>query len=683
MSNYLGVIFCLIVALAQTPSALAASSSWSESEVGRARLISAQDRVGDAGQVGLGIEFALKKGWKIYWRSPGDAGYAPRLDWSGSSNLDMVETRWPVPERFTILGIETIGYKGEIVLPLSAGLVQPGRALSLKLKMDVLACSDICVPVAMDLALALPEGSATPSKEAQRINQFASRVPGDGKAQGLRLERAEWLGPKMLSVTARADPPFNAPDLFIEAPPGFSFAPPKVRLEERSGLARFEAAVLEAPPAGVAQTELTLTVADGIRGMERKLSPLLGEAARPGSVSLLGIVGLALLGGLILNLMPCVLPVLSLKILGLISHGGAARAKVRQSFVASAAGILTSFLILGGAAIALKLSGNAVGWGMQFQEPVFLSFLATLVVMFSANMAGLYEIGIPQWLGGSGRAFGHPEGAFQHFLSGMFATLLATPCSAPFLGTAVGFALAAGAGEILLIFFCLGLGMAGPYLAVALWPGLAASMPKPGAWMVTLKRILAVALLGTAFWLLWVIDQQAGRLNALLLLALLALASLILFLKQRLRRPALGWLALLVALAAVPAPRYLDFDARRAVDDSLWRPFDEAAIAGLTAGGKTVFVDVTADWCVTCQVNKRLVLEKPAVLALLKGSDVVAMKADWTRPNEAISAYLAKFGRYGIPFNVVYGPRAPEGIPLPELLSEEAVIGAFNRAKAP
>lgn len=683
MSNYLGVIFCLIAALAQSPKANAASSAWADSEAGRARLISAQDKTGSAESIALGLEFALKKGWKIYWRSPGEAGYAPKMDWSGSDNLQAMDVAWPTPERFTILGIETIGYKGDVTLPLSARLERPGEPLRLKLNLDTLACSDICVPVLMDFTLDLPGGDAKPSVEAQRINQFQSRVPGDGVAAGLRLESSAWQGADKLVVTARAEPPFNAPDLFVEGPTGLAFAPPKVSFDERGRLARFVLAAKELPKEGIADAELVLTVADGIRGMEARVLPGRVPVEAPPGISLIGMIGLALLGGLILNLMPCVLPVLSLKILGLIGHGGAERGPVRLSFAASALGILSSFLILGGAAMVLKLSGSAVGWGMQFQEPMFLAFLAALVVLFAANMAGFYEIGVPQWLGGSGRSLGHPQGPFQHFLSGMFATLLATPCSAPFLGTAIGFALAAGPLEIMLIFFCLGLGMAGPYLAVAAWPGLAASMPRPGPWMLTLKRLLALALLGTAFWLLWVIGQQAGEMNALAVILSLCLSALAIFLFHRFKLAAFGWLALLLALAAVPAPRLFGFDVKAAKQERFWRPFDEAKIPELVRDGKIVFVDVTADWCVTCQVNKRLVLEKNTIRAKLDAPGTVAMKADWTRPSDSISAYLAKFGRYGIPFNVVYGPKAPEGVALPELLSEEAVTQAMAKAKAP
>ncbi len=683
MSNRLRIFLLLLLVLAPFSKAWAGASPWVQSEVGAMRLISAHEGVGDDGAILLGLEFSLKSDWKIYWRSPGDAGYPPKMDWTGSANLAAMDVSWPLPERFTILGIETIGYKHELVLPLKAHLSEPGQPLGLKLSLDVLACKDICIPVMAQLALDLPKGPAGAALEAQRINQFAAAVPDDGAKHGLKLVGVWREGEKRLVLDALANPPFENPDLFVEGPPGFFFSAPKVTLERRGQAARFEINVVEAPKQGLVGTPLIFTLADGRRGLEASLTPAEAQPPKPRMASLLGMIGLALLGGLILNLMPCVLPVLSLKIMSLIGHGGAERGQIRISFIASAMGILASFLILGLAAVGLKLTGNAVGWGLQFQEPMFLSFLAALVVLFAANMAGIFEIGIPHWLGGSGRALGHPHGLAQHFAAGMFATLLATPCSAPFLGTAVGFALAAGPLEILTIFLCLGLGMAGPYLAVAAWPQLAASLPRPGRWMLRLKQVLSLALLATALWLLSVIDSQAGYISALAVAVLLTLTVLFLYLRHRLDLPALGLAALLAALLAVPAPRLMpDASQTAKVNEAFWQPFDEAAIPALVKSGKLVFVDVTADWCVTCQVNKRLVLNREPVHALLMQPGLVAMKADWTKPNDAIGAYLAKFGRYGIPFNVVYGPGAPEGIALPELLSESAVITALKSASS-
>ncbi|MBX6323710.1 MAG: thioredoxin family protein, partial [Rhodospirillaceae bacterium] len=413
----------------------------------------------------------------------------------------------------------------------------------------------------------------------------------------------------------------------------------------------------------------------------------------PGGGGLAAALGAALLGGLVLNLMPCVLPVLSLKLLGVLGLGGAARAVVRRSFLATAAGILTAFLALGGVLAVLKAGGAAVGWGIQFQQPAFLVAMAFVLVLFACNLWGWFEVPLPRWAsavaagGGEGDRHGSLAGAF---MTGLLATLLATPCSAPFLGTAVGFALSQGTGEILSIFAVLGLGLALPYLGVAALPRLATALPRPGRWMLVLRRVLGVGLLGTAVWLLSVLSAEVAPAAAAVVAALLAAAALALALRPRLpqgARLATPALVALLAAAALVAPGRLgepaatDGGAPRAdAAGAHWRPWDPAAIPGLVAQGNVVFVDVTADWCVTCQVNRRLVLEDAAVAARLGGPGVVTMLADWTRPSEAIAGYLASFGRYGIPFNVVYGPGAPRGIMLPELLSAAAVFDALDRA---
>jgi suppressor for copper-sensitivity B len=398
---------------------------------------------------------------------------------------------------------------------------------------------------------------------------------------------------------------------------------------------------------------------------------------------------LALLGGLILNLMPCVLPVLSIKLLSVVSHGGRGRRSIRVSFLASAAGILFSFLVLAAGALALKAAGLAVGWGIQYQQPAFLSAMALLVTLFACNLLGWFEIPLPAWLGGlagpggSSGGGGHSLGG--HFATGAFATLLATPCSAPFLGTAVGFALARGPLEILLIFGMLGLGLALPYLAVAAFPGLAGRLPRPGPWMVVLRRILGLALAGTAVWLLTVLAAQVGATGALLAGGLLLGVGLLFFLGGRLRGPVLAASVSALALAAVALPVGIGATARpepapAAAATGDWRPLDPAEIGRLVAAGKVVFVDVTADWCITCQVNKKLVLERDEVAERLDSKAVVTMRGDWTLPSDEITAYLTGYGRYGIPFNAVFGPGAPDGTLLPELLTVETVLDALDAA---
>jgi suppressor for copper-sensitivity B len=686
--RFLAPAILAVALMAGTARADGAASDWARAPESAVRLVSSVIGVGDAAELRLGLEFELQPGWKTYWRSPGDAGFPVTVDWSGSENLAGAEIAWPAPHRFTLFGLETFGYGESVLLPVAARVAVPGAPVKLRAVVDYLVCAEICIPYKVNLALDVSAGDALPSDHAQAIARFQAQVPGDGARHGLSLAGVALGGTAeapTLQIAARsAALPFEAPDAIIEGPNGFSFGAPQVTVAADRRDATFVVPVFAnvgTDPAGLSRAEITLTLVDGQRGLEQKVA-LPQAGAAPSAAPDIGgfaIVLIALLGGLILNVMPCVLPVLSLKLLGLVGHAGE-RAATRRGFLASSAGIVTAFLILAAALIALKLMGGAIGWGIQFQQPWFLTVMTLVLVLFAANLWGWFEVPLPAWVGRVG-AGDHGRGLAGQFVTGMFATLLATPCSAPFVGTAVTFAFSRGAAEIVMIFAALGVGLASPYLLVAAMPGIARLLPRPGPWMVRLRRILGLLLAGTAVWLLTVLAAQVGRLALAILLAGLALILAALALQRRLprRAPAAGVAAgLLLALLSGLAP--LAGGDRPAHAGGVWRPFQEAAIAGLVAEGKTVFVDVTADWCVTCLVNKRFVLEIGEPAELLRRPDVVAMQADWTKPDDGIARYLATFGRYGIPFNVVYGPGAPEGVPLPELLSESAVLDAFARA---
>lgn len=385
------------------------------------------------------------------------------------------------------------------------------------------------------------------------------------------------------------------------------------------------------------------------------------------TVSLAWILLLGVVGGLILNAMPCVLPVLSLKVFGLVKAAGQGRSQVVVGALATAAGILISFWALAAAAIVARSAGAAVGWGVQFQEPVFVTALAVVVVLFCLNLWGLFEIPLPVFVARAAGS-GPREGVPGHFVSGLFATLMATPCSAPFLGTALGFALAQPAGVIVAVFTAVGFGMALPYLVLAAAPRLAGLLPRPGAWMETLKIVMGFLLAGAAIWLFYVLSAQVSAERvAFIELALLSLA-LGVWLRSRLRRPTGRRVAVALAMAAGVTSVVLAWGAEvrpsgaaRAVSGDeggriSWIAFDEARARKLAAGGTAVFVDVTADWCFTCKVNEKLALDTPEVAAAFERHGVVTMKADWTNRDDSIAAYLASFGRYGIPFYVLYRP---------------------------
>ena len=649
-----------LAALAVAGEAHPAASPWVRTPEAAVRLVSASEAVGSLDRLRLGLEFELAPGWKTYWRSPGEGGLPPGLDWAGSGNLGEASLYWPAPARFTILGIDSVGYEDRLLLPMDVRVPEPGEPVRARLRVDYLTCSDICVPQSADLSLALPAGPAQPSAEAFAIDRWRGRTPRPEPAAG----RAELVGAGDGAVLHVALPGIEAKDIFIEAGNFAAFGRPA---PVAGGLA-VPVAWAKGGPEALVGRELVATVTGGGEAVEQRLRVAPGGGTASYGIAI--ILALALAGGVILNLMPCVLPVLGIKLMHFAGLGGAGRGRARAEFLAVAAGIVFSFWLLAGAAIAATEAGMAVGWGVQFQQPAFLAAMLFLLLLFAANLWGYFEIPAPRFAGG---LRGGP------FLTGMFATLLATPCSAPFVGTAVGFALTRGPLEIALIFTALGLGLALPYLAVAALPGLAAALPKPGRWTVRLRFVLGLALAGTAVWLLTVLAAQLGWTAAAAALAAAALPAALLATWARRRGRILAGGAVLAAAAGLAAVLVLPASMEPAAPDGRWQTFEEARIGPLVSEGRTVFVDVTADWCITCKFNKAAVLERGPVAARLAG-DVVAMRADWTRPDAAISAYLARFARYGIPFNAVYGPSAPAGIPLPELLTEGAVLEALDEA---
>jgi suppressor for copper-sensitivity B len=670
--------FALLASLGE--AAADQASDWAATKQTKVRLVSAVGGTGAAKTVPLGLQFVLAPGWKTYWRSPGDAGLPLTLDWAGSTNLASADLAWPAPSRFTLLGLDTFGYENEVIFPIAAHPADPGKPLSLRLKANYLVCEKICIPYSANLTLDLPASAAESTGFAQLIDRYRSEVPGEGASHGLRLASATVEGDEArprLVVSIESAFAFEHPDLIVEGPAGLYFPAPQRAIDPSGLRALFTIAVKRdenAPP--LAGTPLVLTVLDGRRGLEATVAP---DAVMAGSPWVAALAA-ALLGGLLLNLMPCVLPVLSLKLLGFVGHGDMPHARVRLSFLASSAGVLASFFLLGVLVAGLKALGLAVGWGFQFQEPMFIAAMALLVTFFAGNLWGWFEIPLPGFAGALASATDRRQGLPGDFFTGALATLLATPCTAPFLGTALGFALAGGPGEILAIFMALGLGLGAPYLVVALAPSLAAHLPQPGRWMVWLRRALGLLLLGTAGWLLYVLLAQVGPAASLLSAAALGLVLLLLALRRlapRARQAGLAAAALIALLAPAVVARTPE---PAAANIGLWRKFEESQLQRLVREGHVVLVDVTADWCINCQVNKALVLDRGWAAEALASGRVIGLKADWTNPDPLIARYLASFGRYGIPFDAIYGPRAPHGLPLATVLSEQALRNAVAQA---
>ncbi|CCD91515.1 putative suppressor for copper-sensitivity B; protein-disulfide reductase [Bradyrhizobium sp. ORS 375] len=634
-----------------------------------------------------GLDVRLGTGWHTYWRSAGDAGAPPEFDWAGSANVADVTVEWPAPRRFSEQDIDTFGYDEHVLFPLRVRLQDGATPGHLRLKAILFVCSVICTQQETQLDADIPAVSSGPTDQSV-IDEWRQIVPRE-TAPGLSITalRIDRQPKPQLRLEARATPPLRAPDIFVDGNDAVSGG--RAEVSHSPGGDITVTVPLHGLDQAVAREPLRVTLVDGDRSIEAAL-PVRGDAvaAEPGqakpratTASIWNILGVALLGGLILNFMPCVFPVLSLKLVSLVDYDPAHTLAPRPAFLATAAGVIASFVTLAIILSALKAAGAEVGWGLQFQQPAFLIAMIVVLTVFGANLLGLFEINLPWWIA---RRLGNAAGQRSvagHAFNGFVMTLLATPCSAPFVGTAVAFALSQAAPQILLVFAALGLGMAAPYLGLAAAPRLAALFPRPGRWMLTLRAVAALAMIATASWLLTVLADISGVATAAVLAAsLLAPALILTMLRFPLRRTAAGagfTIATALVLASATVIKHPDGPGRWG--EIAWQPLVPTDITARVRAGHTVFVDIGASWCVTCKVNEKLVIDSAAVRSRL-ASGVVPVRADWTSRDDMIAAYLQSFGRYGLPFNVVFGPGAPAGIVLPELLTPQIVLDAIDTA---
>lgn len=584
------------------------------------------------------LSIELASGWKTYWRSPGEGGVAPQIIWN---NGEQARWYWPAPSRFKISGLTTQGYHDRVAIPMTIAAA-PGDVLEGTLTLST--CSNVCLLTDYRLRLDFNQPADGDFRDA--FARAMRTIPAD---TGITNDLAAHRVGSQLVITA------NATDEWGEI------------------------------PATLAGKALSLVLTNGEKTQQINLTTG-ADLAPAATVSLGKIVLFALLGGLILNLMPCVLPVMGMK-LSAVLQAGSDRGMVRLRFLATSAGILTSFALLALMVTILKLTGASLGWGIQFQNPWFIGLMVAVTFLFSLNLFGVVEMLLPS-AAVSRLATAGGAGMAGSFCEGVFATLLATPCSAPFLGTAVAFALAAPLQELWLIFLVLGLGMAAPWLFVALFPQTAALLPRPGRWMNTLKMALGVMMLASSLWLTTLLGLHLGETAGGMLTLALTVAAPIALLVARPRATPAFWLVI-IALAAFAGFQVRGLLAEGAIVSSpeanaqqiRWQPLSEAAIQSALADGKRVFIDISADWCVTCKVNEHRVLNQPAIISALAEPDVVALRGDWSKPSEPIARFLQSRNRYAIPFNQVYGPGVPQGETLPPLLDQQSVLNALTHAR--
>jgi thiol:disulfide interchange protein DsbD len=647
----------------------------------------------------------IAPGWHTYWVNPGDSGEPPRVEWALPAGFTVGQIAWPFPQRIPVGPAMTYGYSGEVVLPIPvtppAGLT-PGDWVTLRGRASWLVCEKICIPEEAPIALTLPVVPGAPAPDPRGATLIAAArqalpMPSPWPASftattedvtltvdatGLMADRIEdvWFYPLQWGAIDLAAPQRTRVDTA------------GIRVEVGRGALREAVA---APIEGVLVVAEALDGAIARHAFSMKASPRSGaQAGGTGLVSLLRAIGLALAGGLVLNLMPCVLPVLSVKALGLVQHSSGRRSPLRAHGLAYTAGVLASFAIVAGALIGLRAGGEQVGWGFQLQSPAFVTLLAWLFFVLALSFSG--AIAVSGRFSGTGQTFAARSDYAGSFFTGALATVAATPCTAPFMGAAVGFAIAQPWPTALLVFEALGLGLALPYLLLTLVPAWSRFLPKPGPWMAHLKQFLAFPLYASAAWLVWVVSQQAGPHGVGAALAGIVLIAFASWLHRSLggvralwrRTATVAVVALLPALIlGVVALAPLGAGTRSPTPEGVaaggvgWEPFSPERLIALRASGKPVFVNFTAAWCVTCLVNERVALRSPAVADVFAKKGVVALKADWTTRDPVISQMLSSLGRSGVPLYALYPPGAATGTPtlLPQILTEGAVIDALDK----
>ena len=684
----------------------------------QARLVLAAETARPGDTVLAGVQLRMDPRWHTYWRNPGASGVATTIKWNLPPGVTAGPIRWPVPEKLPDEDLTTYIYTNEVVLlvPLKLAADVPAVPLQLQAEVSWLECEVGCVPGAESVKATLNISTETkPSKDAALIDTWQAKLPKDGTGLSARAwwPDAATNNSRALLLEWNSTAAASQADFFPDASEDFEVQAATERVPADAGKISLRTVVkrmtndwpqqvsgllIQQSGATRSAYEVTLpillsTTATASRFTSSRFTPPVLAS------SLWQMLLYAFLGGLILNVMPCVLPVIALKILGFVGQAKDDPRRVRKLGLIYALGVMVSFLVLAGLVIGVKAAGHKAGWGMQFGNPQFLVVLTALVTLVALNLFGLFEINPGARVMDTAGTLASKHGPAGAFFNGVLATILATPCTAPFLGAALGFAFAQSAGIIVLMFMVVALGLASPYVILSWQPAWLKFLPKPGAWMERFKVAMGFPMLATAVWLFSLIPLHYGR-RALwlgLFLVILALAAWIygeFFQRARAHR----WLGLTAALILLvggylyavegqlrwrsPVPdSSLAGPLKESPDGIDWQRWSPAAVAQARAQGRPVFVDFTADWCLTCQANKRLAIDIPSVRAKLKEINAVALLGDYTRLPDDITTELNRYGRAGVPLVLVY-PRTLSEPPqvLPEALTPGIVLTALERA---
>jgi thiol:disulfide interchange protein/DsbC/DsbD-like thiol-disulfide interchange protein len=673
---------------------------------------------------GQPIEVALRLNiidhWHTYWRNPGDSGLPTKLKWTLPAGYSAGEIQWPHPKKLPLGPLMNYGYEGEVLHLVSIKTpanIKPGELATFTAKADWLVCADVCIPEEGVLTFSLPAVASAPLPDARWAKAFSvaeaalpsamlSNVGAQIDGLTLRLSaKTNALGginnitfyPYRDDVVANA-----AKQTFSKTADGFHLdvmlAEP-ISQEKADNLKTLDGIFVANNAAwGAPINAKAVTIAAPVTygaGLANNVSAStsgqieakLPENAQP-ALSLLTAIVFAFLGGLVLNLMPCVFPVLGIKVMGFVENAHGNAQLLRRQGIAFFIGVMLSFLLLAGLMLVLRAAGQSIGWGFQLQEPLFVAGLAILFFAMALNLSGVFEIGTSlQSAAGNAELSAQKSPLGGAFASGVLATVVATPCMAPGLGASVGFTLGQSAPVALLVFMAIAVGLALPVVMLAFFPALLRYLPKPGAWMETFKQFMAFPLYATVVWLAWVLGSQTGNDGVMLLLVGLTTIALAAWIYGRwqIAKPAVAALAGVAVTAVGIAAAWAGATtvppttaSAHSVSADGWIPYSADKIAQLRGEGKAVFVDFTATWCITCQVNKRVALNQDSVVKKMAEANVVRMKADWTRKDEAITKALAAFGRNGVPLYVLY-PAKGEAEILPEVLTPSIVIAAVDK----
>ena len=672
---YKFLIYTILLSIFTTLS-VASSSDWSISETSKLRLISPYSQ-NDEKNILIGLEYKMQPGWKTYWKSPGDGGFAQSISWENSVNVKNVNILWPTPIEFEILGLTSLGYQNNVIFPLEVEIEDELQNTSLNLHVSFLICKDICIPGDARIFLEIPSGEKKLTDSYFNLERALSYLPekdfNSSYLKNINANVFKNTNYSTIQVQFESDKAFVNPKIYLHTPFGLPVVKNSITYSNNN---KFIIAEFKFNNDLISEEKfpLEIIIKDKNHNFQKLLNNQIGNNSLNSNVNNTYIYYLliSLLAGLILNLMPCVLPILSIKLMSIFNTD---QHNARVSFLTTAFGIISSFVLLGFIFLLLQYIQVSISWGMQFQQPYFLVLITLIMFLFMMNMFGQFEIILPNKLSSIGFFGANNNKYLKDFFNGFFATLMATPCSAPFVGTAITAAFTQSYLMSISIFFLMGFGMSLPYLLIASFPKLINFIPKPGKWMIYFKYFLGLLLLATVIWLSNILLNFFNY-NFIILCWILFLV-----LSYRQKIPYLKNTITFIVLLTIFSSSSLKIFQQNSIFqyDKDWQNFFEVDINQIVQNDQIVFLDITADWCATCQFNKVNVLNSDSVKSLFKDNNISLIRADWTRPNEKINMFLEKYDRFGIPFNAIFSKNFPNGILLSELLSEKEILKAIHK----